>query len=112
MEAQERMMDQEYLPTREEQLALLLHRAIRELKYPSPASKQREDIIRAGMDILCLISLDPEYKPAREEQLALLLHRAIKELKHPSPASEEREEIIRAGMEILCLRSLDGELWG
>jgi len=54
------MMDQEYLPTREEQLALLLHRAIKELKYPAPASEEREEIIRAGMEILCLRSLDGE----------------------------------------------------
>lgn len=53
-------MDPEYKPTREEQLALLLHRAIRELKHPAPASEEREEIIRAGMEILCLRDLGGE----------------------------------------------------
>ena len=54
------MMDSDYTPTREEQLALLLHRAIKELDHPAPASREREEIIRAGMEILCLRDLGGE----------------------------------------------------
>ena len=53
-------MDSDYTPTREEQLALLLHRAIKELDHPAPASREREEIIRAGMEILCLRDLGGE----------------------------------------------------